>query len=309
MAWVKDTMIIREIEFPTKIGEVELSRLKYYVDNPRIYSVIRFDDREPEQEEIEKKLLSMEHVKTLIQDIMSNGGLMDPIIVKDKSWEVLEGNSRLAAYRFLSTKNPIKWGRIKCKVLPADIEESYVFALLGQYHIKGKKDWAPYEQAGFLYRRSKSQGILASELGVELGLSTRRVNQLIETFEFMIEKKDFNINRWSYYEEYIKSNRIKKMREEFVELDDVFCGQVKAGKIKKAVDVREKLTRLADGASKLKRQYIRSEIDLDAAYDRLESSGSVDASFRKISAFRSWLNGDETVETVLSANPGGSKKD
>ena len=120
----------------------------------------------PGEEEIQQQLLNMEHVKELIQDIRRNGGLLDPIIVREGTLEVLEGNSRLAAYRALAKDDPVKWAFIKCTVLPPDIEESLVFGLLGQYHIKGRKDWAPFEQAGFLYRQfRKSQARRANASG------------------------------------------------------------------------------------------------------------------------------------------------
>jgi ParB-like nuclease domain len=107
-------------------------------------------------------------LKALIHDISDNGGLIDPLVVRDKDFVVLEGNSRLAAYRFLASKDPIKWAKAKCTILPADIDEKLVFALLGQYHVKGKKDWVPYEKAGFLYRRHKQQKVVLSTIAAEL---------------------------------------------------------------------------------------------------------------------------------------------
>jgi hypothetical protein len=90
------------VDIPVKTGWLDQSRLKFFVDNPRIYSIVRADGREPEQAEIYAKLRELEHVRVLKEDIRENGGLIDPIIVKDGSLEVLEGNSRLAAYRWLA---------------------------------------------------------------------------------------------------------------------------------------------------------------------------------------------------------------
>ena len=39
---------------------------------------------------------------------------MEPIFVHESTYEVLEGNSRLAAYRRLSQTDPVKWSMIKC---------------------------------------------------------------------------------------------------------------------------------------------------------------------------------------------------
>ena len=91
-----------------------------------IYSLVRSQGRAPDQDEIQKQLQGFPHVQELIQDIKSNEGLTDPVIVRDGDLVVLEGNSRLAAYRFLATKDPIKWRTILCTVLPEGIDEKLV---------------------------------------------------------------------------------------------------------------------------------------------------------------------------------------
>ncbi len=177
--------------------------------------------RRPSQADIERKLLEMDHVKSLIQDIKRDGGLTDPVVVRAGKMEVLEGNSRLAAYRALGKQNPIKWAKMKCRLIPEDLDESLIFALLGQYHIRGKKDWAPFEQAGFLYRRATTHNIAPAALAHEIGLSTRKVEQLIATYQFMIDHKDADTARWSYYDEYLKSAAIKKARLKIKNFDEL----------------------------------------------------------------------------------------
>src|ERR1700728_153760 len=147
------TMLIRGEEIPVVTKMMEQDQLRFFVDNPRVYSVLRSGGKDPSQEEIQERLQKLEHVKELREDIKANKGLLEPLIVKSGTLEVLEGNSRLAAYRALVAKEPLKWNLVKCTLLPADIDESLIFALLGRYHVNGKKNWAPYEQAGFLYRR------------------------------------------------------------------------------------------------------------------------------------------------------------
>src|SRR5437879_5767356 len=119
-------------DIATETKDLDQIKLQFYVDNPRIYSLVRGDNRTPDQEEICKQLLGLDHVKELVHDIASNGGLIDPLIVRDEDFVVLEGNSRLAAYRFLASKDPIKWSKVRCTVLPGNIDEKLVFALLGQ---------------------------------------------------------------------------------------------------------------------------------------------------------------------------------
>lgn len=307
MSWVNDTIMLRGNKIPVKVGMVNQESLRFFPENPRVYSIVRADDKQPEQEEIQRELLKMDHVKVLIQDIKTNGGLIDAVIVREGTYEVLEGNSRLAAYRALAAKDPIKWGKIKCQMLPEGIDDSHVFALLGQYHIRGKKDWAPYEQAGFLYRRHKLHKIPKTILGQELGLGRRRTSQLIEAYQFMIDHKETNINRWSYYEEFIRSNKIKKMRENHVGFDANIVAKIQSGKIPKAVEIRDKLPKLASAPKKIVRKFLDDEIDLDEAVDLADQSGGTDTTYQKLNRFRTWLAQGETEAEIL--NPASSAKE
>jgi len=308
MTWVDDTLMVRGKEIPIRRGFLRHEEVKFFADNPRIYSVVRADGQLPEQDQIEKKLLGMEHVKSLIQDIKANGGLIDPIIVKDGTLEVLEGNSRLAAYRALAKKDPIAWGKIKCCVLPETIEEADVFSILGQYHIKGKKDWAPYEQAGFLYRRNKQHNISVTELGEELGIGRTKASQLIHTYQFMVDHDDRETSHWSYYEEYIKSNKIKKLRDEYSNLDELIVGQVKTGAIMKAVDIRDKLPSVSSAAKKIKNQFTSGSITLDEAYKRAQESGVTDQSLLRVKRFKAWLMDGETQSAITASSDSTQQK-
>ena len=114
------SILIRGRTIFTSTQNLEQTKLRFYPENPRVYSVVHGHGKLPAQEEIQNRLFQMEHVKVLVQDIRANGGLIEPLIVRDGTFEVLEGNSRLAAYRFLAKTNPMKWGYVKCTVLPAD---------------------------------------------------------------------------------------------------------------------------------------------------------------------------------------------
>src|SRR5262249_21535513 len=159
------------------------------------------------QEDIEAKLQQMDHVKALVHDIKKHGGLIDPLVVKDGTLEVVEGNSRLAAYRLLAQQSP-RWAQVRVRLLPADIDEKAIASLLAQWHLRGKKEWPPYEQAGYLYRRHHEQGISVSALAAEVGISAARVEKIVEAFELMVEQNDTKREHWSYYDELIKSRKI-----------------------------------------------------------------------------------------------------
>ena len=82
----------------------------------------------------------------------------------------------------------------------------------------------------------------------EMGLPVRTVNHLIDTYKFMVEHDETSVTRWSYYDEYLKSNIVKKARRENPELDDIVVRKIKRREIPAAVDVRKKLVKLLDVA-------------------------------------------------------------
>ena len=264
---VSGSIRLRGLDIPTETREIEQRKLRFYPDNPRIYSLVRANGEVPDQDEICRQLLEHDHVKELKEDIVANGGLIDPLIVRAGDLVVLEGNSRLAAYRFLARQNAIRWGIVRCTVLPADIDEKLVFALLGQYHIKGKKDWAPYEKAGFLYRRYKTHSLELSAVALELGIPANEAKHLVEVYEFMIAHKEDERDRWSYYDEYLKSNRVKKAREEHANFDTFIVKEIRSGNIPKAMDLRDKLPTICAASSKILKRYVEGKVGFSEAYE------------------------------------------
>ena len=297
--WVQDTLTLRGREIRVKTGMIEQSALFFYPDNPRIYSIIGAGEREPSQAEIEERLLEMDHVKQLIHSIRANGGLTDPLIVRDGDHlVVLEGNSRLAAYRHLAQGDPIKWGKVKCKLLPEKIGEDLVFALLGEYHIIGRKDWAPYEQAGYLYRCHKNHGKNIPEMAEEMGIKATEVQHMIEVYTFMLDQQDNDVNRWSYYDEYLKSRAIKKVRAELPDLDKVVVAQIKSGDISRAVDIRDKLKVVADVRPKLLSKFVGGRLTLDDCFGALDDAGLLDEWYRRFHKFRNQLADSNVSEAI-----------
>ncbi|MDD9996697.1 MAG: hypothetical protein OXQ89_03025 [Rhodospirillaceae bacterium] len=293
-ATVGETLLIRGVDFPVQTTSVPHGDLRFFVDNPRVYSVLRSDGEEPSQQDIQRKLLEMDHVKALIQDIKRDGGLTDPIIVRAGSLEVLEGNSRLAAYRALAKIDPMKWAAMKCKLLPEDLDESLIFALLGQYHIRGKKDWVPYEQAGFLYRRSVNHNIDSAKLAREIGLTKPRVEHLIATYQFMLDHGETDTTRWSYYDEYLKSRIIRKARLGQPGFDNLIVKKINSGEIARAVDVRDRLP-LICSAPKVLKKFAKEAYDFEDAHDRAVDAGADSAPYKKLATFRQWLARPEVV--------------
>lgn len=290
--------------------ELPVSDLKFYIDNPRVYTIMRSKGEIPSQEEIEELMLGMEHVKQLRLSI-KNVGLIDPLIVRDGDFVVLEGNSRLAAYRKLAKEDPIKWGKVKCKILPKDINQSTIITILGQYHIVGRKDWSPFEQAGFLVRGLEATKIRIEEFAKTLGLQASIAKKYVEVYEYMKGKDDLNPTQWSYYEEFLKNRAIKSVVKDNPELEEKVVNDIKMGKIHEASDVR-KLGEIAKSKTKVGKkvliQYQEGKITLEKGYDHLKETGVLDEDLQKLKKFKEFINDAEFEEKIGSIDSDLKKK-
>ncbi len=299
-----ETLIIGKQEYTVEVRDLNQIDLLFYPENPRVYSVLNMMGGDPTQEEIEDHMCGLEHVKQLKVSIESNGGLIDPLVVRDGDFTVLEGNSRLAAYRLLCAVDPVKWGKVRCKILPADISDSAIFTLLGQYHIIGRKDWEPFEQAHYLYRRHLQTKIPVAYMAQELGLSKQKAEKMIQVIEFMIDHNDLNKRHWSHYEEYLKNASIKKYRQTNPNIDDTIAETIRTDAIKEAADMR-KLGQIAavgdKQAKKIMQQIANGSIDLYEGYEAMEDAGKLEDVIKKLKAFKSTVS-EPAFEKQLRAS-------
>ena len=300
----KENLTIGKKDYEVEICELNQSDLKFYTENPRVYSVLNIGEEEPSQIEIEEHMCNLDHVKQLRLSIESNGGLIDPLIVRDGDFTVLEGNSRLAAYRLLCRTDAIKWGKVKCKVLPADINDDAIFALLGQYHIIGRKDWDPFEQANYLFRRHQQTRLPIEYMAQELGISKQKAKKMIDVIKFMIENDDLNKRHWSHYEEYLKNSGIKKYRETNPNIDETIVEAIKTDTIKEASDMRKlgDIAKVGDRQTKKIMQKISDgEIDLYKGYELVQDAGKLEDVVKKLKTFKQYIN-DDTFEKQIKVS-------
>ena len=286
--WISDTIIIGRQTIEVKTGMVEQAQLLFYPENPRVYSVVHGDGDVLEQHEIESALGDQEHVKQLISAIRSNGGLTDPVIVQQGTNYVLEGNRRLAAYRVLAQNDPIRWGKIKATLLPQDTREDLIFRLLAQYHIVGKKEWAPYEQAGVFWRRSQL-GESVKTMAEQVGFTASHVQKLINVYSFMVQHEDTSIDNWSYYFTYFTNKQVQKARVSYPNMDEVIVEKVRSGDIARAVDLRDDLPKIVQSQRAL-RLLLSSEETFEDAREMVADRTDL---YRAINRFRQKIAGRE----------------
>lgn len=290
-----------------EVSEVQLNQceLLFYEENPRVYSALRADRSTPTQEVIEEKMTSMDHVKQLRLSIEQNGGLIDPLMVvkRNNEYVVLEGNSRLAAYRLLAAKDPVKWQKVRACILPEEIIDGDIFTLLGQYHLVGRKDWSVFEQAAYLHRQKESTGIATDILAKNVGLTKGKVDAYLKVYSFMLEHDDLRPDRWSYYEEYLKNRGINKYRETHPQMDEVFVKQVKTEQIKQAMDVRTVLGEIAKAkdktSTKIMQDIIQENISIYDGHEKFKATGKASNGYQRIKRFHDLIDDDDFQKSLL----------
>jgi hypothetical protein len=296
-----DFITLRGKEVPVEVLKVPHTTLRFYPENPRIYSHLWNDDGdEPTQDELFSTLAKTDNVReNLVPSIRSNGGLIEPLLVKGTT--VLEGNSRLAAYRLLAEADKETWKLVRIRRLPSDISEDDIFSLLGEFHIVGKKDWAPFEQAGYLYRRHINHGVPMADLKQQIGLPIRKIRHLVKVYQFMIDIDDRNSTKWSYYDELLKGRKFEKAESDHPSFRDVAVDKIKSGEIERAVDVRDRLPLIARAGGNTLKRFVSGALSFDEAVSDALLRGAGDYNYKKLNDFRRWLAEGALDEEFRSA--------
>jgi len=292
---------IKGKHYTVSISYLRHDTLKFYPENPRIYSVLHDGGGEsPSQEDIQACLQAMDHVRELKEDIKENDGLIEPLYVKEETLEVVEGNSRLAAYRMLADDNAVQWEKVKCAILPKEVDDSAIASLLGQLHLKGKKDWRPYEQASFLHRRHYKDGISVPELAKEIPLKARGIKHRIAVIDYMIKQGDNKIERWSHYDELLKNRKIQEAFKDHAGFEEAVVKKIKSGNIK-AVEVRDKLKVVVRTKSEKPIKQLIGGSSIDDAVKTAKSLGGDHTALHKIKRFRQWIVEGDTKRDIKDA--------
>ena len=302
------TMMIGKTPVPVIERELNHQDLEYYPENPRVFTALQSSGEDiPSQATIERTMQKLDSVKKLRISIEANGGLMNPIIVRGNI--VLEGNSRLAAYRLLAAKDPIKWAKIRCNVLPDDISDELVFNLLGTYHIIGQTPWSPFEQAGYLYRTKQKSRKNIKAIAKELGMKLSDAELYIKVYQTMLDANEVSATKWSYYFELLKSRPIVKFAEQNPDLCviETLVEKIKDGGFDRAEDVR-KVAALAkvqtDDAQEVLIEYLNDEVDIDTAVELVDGESKLENIKKSLQKFRDVIKtNDKFIRHLIKTDP------
>jgi len=117
----------------------------------------------------------------------------------------------------------------------------------------------------------------------------------------MVNHGQANINTWSYYDEYLKSNKINQARRNFPELDTVFIEKVRSGEIERAVDVREQLPIICSARGAALQKLVSGVWTFTKAYKHACRCGGDSVPLKKLMAFRKWITRKSTRDVLGEA--------
>lgn len=296
---------------PCRDAKYKIDRLLFLRDNPRVYSCIAgvrdFDDLFPDQQQqkIYETLLREPSVKTLIPDIRHNGGLIEPILVRADTEEVIEGNSRLAAYRHLySNTRDNKWTQIPCRIV-SGLTDDQLAALLHSIHVKGKTSWTRYEKAYFIFLQ-RAKGKSYKDIANLFSISQTTARRDVRIIQSMEDNNDPNRTHFSYYQVVETTPVLKQQLKRNDQLKSVLLSMIRSADETDsppftAQQLRDQLPVVLK-KRKILGKFVRGEIDLETAHDRAKISNT-QARLKKV---RDILN--DVTKTELGALETSSKR-
>ena len=255
--------------------------LKFLKDNPRVYSCIYDEPKfetfpeEMQQKKILEKLRAEPSVKNLKPEIKRHGGLVEWILIRYDTKEVIEGNSRLAVYRILHEETKEEnWEFIPCNIVSRLSDEQQA-AYLNQIHVKGKTEWSAYEKANFAYAR-REQGSTIPRIAELFGESEGTIRTRIRVVEMMRNNKDKDRSHFSYYDVLVRNhsgdmNQRPDLKNTLLERIRILGNSEEGDLDFTAQELRKKLPAIIK-KPKVLNKYIEGSIGLDNAYQRAKIS-------------------------------------
>ncbi len=299
-------------EYQFEETDIPIEKLRFWPENPRIYADIYslYDEDTPDftdpqlQEKIYSELKKRNNIRELRGQIEASG-LADPLVVRksdqDDTYDVLEGNRRLAACKMVLEKGKSKkqtdlikrFSSLPCEMAPEHFSENHVFALLGTWHITGKLQWNPFAKASYVKRRvealkkeGNSEDSALDITGKELGEKKSTVKALVENIDLMKEANEQDSGKYSFYE-VLNSNRTTRKDLKNDDYKEQWFEAVRKWK-GKAIDFRETIKAAAKNQKALDK-FRAGKLTLIRAAEQAENDGSTSVIYQRANKFRRFI--------------------
>lgn len=312
---MKRKILKEEYNFPE--SSISIEKLRFWPENPRIYSeVFSFyeenkheDLNSPQlQEKIFQILKDRDDVRELRRQIEEAGGLTEPLIVRkslDGNYDVLEGNRRLAACQMIrerSNENSELYNSVSslmCEVVSKDVEEGVIFSLLGTLHIKGKHPWEPFAKACYIKKRLDDTNGDLSLVEKEVGESQKEIQIQVENIKLMKEADESKESRYSYYD---VLNRNRKTQKEIKNSQPNRTRLLEAAKTWSgtAQEFRKDIKDAFDD-NKATKKFLKGNKELEEAAEEAREKGSTNVILKRIESFRNSMS--KNKKEIISSIP------
>lgn len=320
----RETITVLGRSIPYLIKDIDIYSIEYYPENPRINYIISKNPPEKiTQNFIEQELLKLDSTKERIKDLEENKGLIDEVYVLRN--KVVEGNTRLCAYRKLHKKYPndSRWQTIKARILPDDVTDEELFYILGIFHIKGKTEWDAYEKAAYIYKMIKGLKKNPDDICKQVGIYRKTLDAMLSAYEVMSTKylgkakldisaggsRD-ELKKYSYFEAFFLQKELAQKAKDTPAFVEEFVEWVNEDRLKKAQNVRE----LPKVLSNKKASKAFCESDANEAFDEAmhilyeHRPEKVEKFYKKVREFREVLGEAEVLKIKNEIEGNKNKK-
>ena len=287
-------MVLRGKRVVLERRRIHVSDLAFYLQNPRIFSKMEWGGKFS-QERAYEILKERTHVKELKEELLKDGAVNQELIVRERTGdqkpEVIEGNSRLAACRMIlesGERDKLQQPNLPCAVLAADVGNRVVASILFGEHIKGKAAWQPYEQGAYVYRLYTKEDMTQPQIDEASGIGLVTIRHYIAAYEMMEEYGVREIEKWSYFYEYQRTNNFRQAEAIFSGLKDRTVKGIVKGDFGSAMRMRDKMKELVKAPIAMKK-FISGGLSFDQALLRAEDEGGKDVVLGKVKSFEKLL--------------------
>ncbi|OJX27870.1 MAG: hypothetical protein BGO74_03900 [Burkholderiales bacterium 68-12] len=170
---------------------VPLDALQLDPQNPRIRLQLKVkgSKKAPTQEGLLELIRAQPGYDRLQQQIRMEGGIYDPLIVRNDG-RIVEGNTRFAVLTVLS-KTPAgvqKWGSVPIMRLPVGVSEKVIQLQMAGYHVGGKNKWRAAAKADQIHRLIHEVGASLEEVQAATGMAPKEVQKHIDAYDYLVKE-------------------------------------------------------------------------------------------------------------------------
>ena len=126
------------------------------------------------------------------------------------------------------------------------------------------------------------------DIASQLGMTKNDVSHQVKVYQFMLDHGESKIDRWTHYDEYIKSTIIGPFRKQHQHMDNFIVEEIQSGNIR-AVDIRDRLKIICKHDKTLKK-YISKKISFEEAVEFAAYQGGSNDDLNYLKRFKRWIS-------------------